>query len=69
MPNTGYNDESCAEVLCFSHLRWNFVYQWPQHLLNRAGVPPGLIEQERLASLLIVDLGLNWRELTNGRDR
>ncbi len=23
-------------VLCFSHLRWNFVYQRPQHLLSRA---------------------------------
>jgi len=23
-------------LLCFSHLRWNFVFQRPQHLLNRA---------------------------------
>ncbi|MDB5596398.1 MAG: hypothetical protein JWM36_3359 [Hyphomicrobiales bacterium] len=23
-------------LLCFSHLRWNFVYQRPQHLLSRA---------------------------------
>jgi UDP-galactopyranose mutase len=23
------------DVLCFSHLRWNFVFQRPQHLLNR----------------------------------
>lgn len=23
-------------LLCFSHLRWNFVYQRPQHLLGRA---------------------------------
>jgi glycosyltransferase involved in cell wall biosynthesis len=23
------------EVLCFSHLRWNFVFQRPQHLLTR----------------------------------
>ena len=22
-------------VLCFSHLRWNFVYQRPQHLMSR----------------------------------
>jgi UDP-galactopyranose mutase len=22
-------------VVCFSHLRWNFVYQRPQHLLSR----------------------------------
>ncbi|GAB3903033.1 glycosyltransferase family 1 protein [Larkinella knui] len=24
------------DLLCFSHLRWNFVYQRPQHLLTRA---------------------------------
>lgn len=24
-----------ADVICFSHLRWDFVYQRPQHLLNR----------------------------------
>ena len=23
------------DLVCFSHLRWNFVYQRPQHLLNR----------------------------------
>jgi UDP-galactopyranose mutase len=25
-----------ADLLCLSHLRWNFVYQRPQHLLSRA---------------------------------
>lgn len=25
-----------SDLLCFSHLRWNFVYQRPQHLLSRA---------------------------------
>ncbi len=24
-----------TDVLCFSHLRWNFVYQRPQHLMER----------------------------------
>ena len=24
------------DLICFSHLRWNFVYQRPQHLLGRA---------------------------------
>ncbi len=24
------------DLFCFSHLRWNFVYQRPQHLMNRA---------------------------------
>ena len=25
-----------VDLICFSHLRWNFVYQRPQHLLSRA---------------------------------
>ncbi len=25
-----------AHLICFSHLRWNFVYQRPQHLMSRA---------------------------------
>ena len=25
------------DLICFSHLRWNFVYQRPQHLMSRAG--------------------------------
>jgi glycosyltransferase involved in cell wall biosynthesis len=25
------------DVICFSHLRWNFVFQRPQHLLTRCG--------------------------------
>ena len=25
-----------TDILCFAHLRWNFVYQRPQHLLSRA---------------------------------
>jgi glycosyltransferase involved in cell wall biosynthesis len=25
-------------LICFSHLRWNFVYQRPQHLLSRAAM-------------------------------
>src|ERR1041384_4738523 len=23
------------DIICYSHLRWNFVYQRPQHLLSR----------------------------------
>ena len=26
------------DLICFSHIRWNFVYQRPQHLLNRFAV-------------------------------
>src|SRR5687768_16927279 len=25
----------CIDLVCFSHLRWDFVYQRPQHLLSR----------------------------------
>lgn len=32
--NQSAND--VTDLLCFSHLRWNFVYQRPQHLLSRA---------------------------------
>ena len=28
-------EETPPELLCFSHLRWNFVYQRPQHLMSR----------------------------------
>lgn len=30
------DDIADASVVCFSHLRWDFVYQRPQHLLSRA---------------------------------
>src|SRR5436190_21681994 len=26
-----------TDLVCFSHLRWDFVYQRPQHLLSRLG--------------------------------
>ena len=29
-------ESSAADVVCFSHLRWHFVMQRPQHLLTRA---------------------------------
>lgn len=29
------NDFEGVDVICFSHLRWNFVYQRPQHLMTR----------------------------------
>jgi UDP-galactopyranose mutase len=33
--HTGSGDSH--DVICFSHLRWNFVFQRPQHLLSRCG--------------------------------
>ena len=28
-------DSERPSLLCFSHLRWNFVFQRPQHLMSR----------------------------------
>ena len=33
--NTSLNPELAVDLLCFSHLRWDFVFQRPQHLLTR----------------------------------
>jgi glycosyltransferase involved in cell wall biosynthesis len=39
-PSTSVPNRQAAahgeDILCFSHLRWNFVFQRPQHLLTRA---------------------------------
>jgi hypothetical protein len=29
------NNDVSLDLICFSHLRWNFVYQRPQHLMSR----------------------------------
>src|SRR3954449_13589515 len=31
-----YADSPAPLLVCFSHLRWDFVWQRPQHLLSRA---------------------------------
>ncbi|MBC3789946.1 glycosyltransferase family 1 protein [Spirosoma utsteinense] len=31
-----FSTSDVHDLICFSHLRWNFVYQRPQHLLERA---------------------------------
>jgi glycosyltransferase involved in cell wall biosynthesis len=33
---SGYSDVPAPLLVCFSHLRWDFVWQRPQHLLSRA---------------------------------
>ena len=35
MRNGSIRSPQTTEVVCLSHLRWNFVYQRPQHLLSR----------------------------------
>ena len=32
------NGQNQPDLVCFSHLRWDFVYQRPQHLLSRAAL-------------------------------
>ncbi|HEX5871991.1 MAG TPA: hypothetical protein VFY65_16290, partial [Longimicrobium sp.] len=32
---SGFDRSRKPDLLCFSHLRWNFVYQRPQHLMSR----------------------------------
>ncbi len=32
---SGFTHKKINDVICFSHLRWNFVFQRPQHLLTR----------------------------------
>lgn len=34
--NSSFSTGDVQDLICFSHLRWNFVYQRPQHLLGRA---------------------------------
>src|SRR4026209_498033 len=33
---SAYSDQVAPLLVCFSHLRWDFVWQRPQHLLSRA---------------------------------
>src|ERR1700741_1565832 len=35
-PPSALNASESADLICFSHLRWDFVFQRPQHLLTRA---------------------------------
>jgi UDP-galactopyranose mutase len=35
IPPSVLNASETADLVCFSHLRWDFVYQRPQHLLSR----------------------------------
>jgi UDP-galactopyranose mutase len=34
-PTAAWQSLKKVDLVCFSHLRWNFVYQRPQHLLSR----------------------------------
>ncbi len=36
LPAGTANDFDRPDLICLSHLRWDFVYQRPQHLLSRA---------------------------------
>jgi hypothetical protein len=34
-PQAGARSKGRQTLICFSHLRWNFVFQRPQHLMTR----------------------------------
>jgi hypothetical protein len=36
VPSTPETEQ--PDLICFSHLRWEFVYQRPQHLLSRCAM-------------------------------
>jgi len=36
--NTSHHPHALKHLVCFSHLRWDFVYQRPQHLLSRCAL-------------------------------
>ncbi len=36
LSNSNAKSDNKSDLICFSHLRWDFVYQRPQHLLSRA---------------------------------
>lgn len=46
-------------LLCFSHLRWNFVFQRPQHLLSRAARQHRTLYVEE--PLVLHDVEPSWR--------
>ena len=36
--NSSLDSKNIKVLICYSHLRWNFVFQRPQHLMNRASL-------------------------------
>ena len=52
------------DIICFCHLRWNFVYQRPQHLLSRFAITHRvfLIEEP------LFDATENYMEITKDDD-
>src|SRR5690349_1179709 len=55
---------SYTDFICFSHLRWNFVFQRPQHLLSR------FAKQHRVFFIEepICDAVTDWYEVTKAED-
>ncbi|MHB0998080.1 MAG: glycosyltransferase family 1 protein [Armatimonadota bacterium] len=54
----------CSDMLCFSHLRWDFVFQRPQHLLTRCANHQRVffIEEPVFADSIIPHLDISKRE-------
>src|SRR4051812_35279161 len=53
-------------LLCLSHLRWNFVYQRPQHLLSRAALRYNTIFFEELVFGPQAEAALKLTKQANG---
>lgn len=53
-------------LICFSHLRWNFVYQRPQHLMTRFARSHQVIYFEEPEFVDAADVGLAVRTEPNG---
>ena len=51
-------------ILCFSHLRWNFVYQRPQHLLTRAAARTRVffIEEPMFADIELAHMNIERQQ-------
>ncbi len=70
------NGHVTTDLICFSHLRWDFVYQRPQHLLSRAAISmrvifweepiytadpsPTLVKTQSPEGVLVVQPHLPW---------
>ncbi len=54
------------DVACFSHLRWDFIYQRPQHLLRRFAVDSGVSSLKSLTSRRRTKRGMHCSSVMAG---
>jgi UDP-galactopyranose mutase len=66
LPLTGKGVSGDPYLICFSHLRWDFVFQRPQHLLTRAATSYRVIYIEEPVHADIPDARLDLRRADGG---